>query len=484
MRVGSPRTRESLLRDARLFHTTGWPARPCGFGGDRCGSEGGGGGDRAAVAGGDGVNRCNDTGRRRLKYAATINDDVLNEDTDDDYELQYIDIGNVYASGSVEEPVTYKFKNAPSRARRRVRDGDIIISCVRTYLQAIAQIQDPPTNLVVSTGFAVIRPSEGALNARFANYALQEPSFLAEIEKRSVGVSYPAINASDLAGISVHLPPIPLQRAVADYLDRETTRLDALMVEKERVLTLLEEKRVALITSAVTRGLDTHVSLRDSTIPSVEEIPEHWRTTRLRHVTTDVEQGWSPEAANYQPKLDEWGVLKLNAVNRSRFDETAAKTLPADLVPRPDFEIRRGDVLVTRSNTPALVGDACFVETTRPKLMLSDIIYRLTVDSQMVDGKFLVYFLTIPTGRIQIEHDARGTCASMVKISRDHIKNWHIPVPPLYEQRAIVDHLDRETAQIDGLVAQIRETIALLKERRSSLIAAAVTGQIDVERTA
>ena len=209
------------------------------------------------------MNRCNDTGRRRLKYAATINDDVLNEDTDDDYDLQYIDIGNVYCSGSVEEPVTYKFKDAPSRARRQVRDGDIIISCVRTYLQAIAQIQDPPDNLVVSTGFAVIRPSEGALNTRFANYALRNPSFLAEIEKRSVGVSYPAINASDLAGISVHLPPLPLQRAIADHLDRETARLDALVAAKERVLTLLEEKRAALITSAVTRGLDPDAPLRD-----------------------------------------------------------------------------------------------------------------------------------------------------------------------------------------------------------------------------
>ena len=243
-------------------------------------------------------------------------------------------------------------------------------------------------------------------------------------------------------------------------------------------------RRRSLITSAVTRGLDAYVSLHDSAIPGVEKIPGHWGTVRLRYLTTDIEQGWSPEAANYQPKLDEWGVLKLNAVNRSRFDETATKTLPAGVVPRSDLEVRRGDVLVTRSNTPALVGDACFVETTRPRLMLSDIIYRLTVDSQMVDGKFLVYFLTIPAGRIQIENDARGTSASMVKISQDHIKNWRIPVPPLYEQQTIVDFLDRETAQIDGLVTQIWGTIALLKERRSSLIAAAVAGQIGMVQAA
>ena len=357
--------------------------------------------------------------------------------------------------------------------------GDVLFGKLRPYLAKVwvADFAGRST-----TECLVMKPVE--VEPRFLGYVCLSRDFIDRVDASTFGSKMPRADWDFVGNMPIPVPEVFQQRAIADYLDRVTTRLDALVAEKERVLTLLEEKRVALITSAVTLGLDTPVSLRDSTIPSVEEIPEHWRTTRLRHVITDVEQGWSPEAANYQPKLDEWGVLKLNAVNRSRFDESAAKTLPADLVPRPDLEIRRGDVLVTRSNTPALVGDACFVEATRSKLMLSDIIYRLTVDSRMVDGKFLVYFLTIPTGRVQIEHDARGTSASMVKISRDHIKNWHIPIPPLYEQRSIVDYLDRETALIDGLMTQIRETITLLKERRSSLIAAAVTGQIEVECTA
>ena len=87
--------------------------------------------------------------RRRLKYAATINDEALSEETDADYELQYVDISNVDSLGKIHEIATYSFAEAPSRARRRVRDGDVIISCVRTYLQAIAPIQDPPDNLIV-----------------------------------------------------------------------------------------------------------------------------------------------------------------------------------------------------------------------------------------------------------------------------------------------------------------------------------------------
>jgi type I restriction enzyme, S subunit len=96
--------------------------------------------------------------KQRLKYVATINDEALGEDTDPDYELQYVDIGNVDSSGEVHEIATYRFEDSPSRARRRVRDGDVIVSTVRTYLQAIAPIESPPDNLIVSTGFAVNPP--------------------------------------------------------------------------------------------------------------------------------------------------------------------------------------------------------------------------------------------------------------------------------------------------------------------------------------
>ena len=173
--------------------------------------------------------------QQRLKYVATINDEALGEDTNGDFEMKYVDISNVYSTGSIGELAMYKFEEAPSRARRRVRDGDVIISTVRTYLQAIAQVQDPPENLIVSTGFAVIRPRREVLDARYCKYALREPEFLAEVERRSVGVSYPAINASDLGGIPVHVHPLSRQRALADYLDRETARIDALIEAKKRV---------------------------------------------------------------------------------------------------------------------------------------------------------------------------------------------------------------------------------------------------------
>ena len=127
---------------------------------------------------------------RRLKFLASLNDEALTEDTDPDYELLYIDIGNVDSSGRIHDIEPYRFEAAPSRARRLVKDGDIIISTVRTYLEAIAPITEPPENLVVSTGFAVVRPQSNTLDPGFCKYALRERRFMHEVVARSTGISY------------------------------------------------------------------------------------------------------------------------------------------------------------------------------------------------------------------------------------------------------------------------------------------------------
>ena len=194
--------------------------------------------------------------QRRLKYLASINDDVLGEETADDFDMQYIDIGNVDSSGRISELESYRFEDAPSRARRRVRDGDVIISTVRTYLQAITHIHEPPANLVVSTGFAVVRPHRDLFDSHYCRFALREPAFLAEVEKRSVGVNYPAINVTDLADIPVFVHTLSQQRAIADYLDRETARLDAIMARVRQAIAFVEERRTALITAAVAGRID------------------------------------------------------------------------------------------------------------------------------------------------------------------------------------------------------------------------------------
>ena len=168
-----------------------------------------------------------------LKYIASINNEVLAETTDPEYEICYVDIGSVSAPYGITKTESMRFENAPSRARRKVRDGDTIVSTVRTYLRAIAPIQNPPENMIVSTGFAVIRPRK--IDPGYLSYALRESRFVEIVVAKSVGVSYPAVNASDIAGIPLLLPDKKEQKAIADFLDRETAKIDALAGKKTSI---------------------------------------------------------------------------------------------------------------------------------------------------------------------------------------------------------------------------------------------------------
>ena len=412
-----------------------------------------------------------------LKRVSTVNDDTLSEDTDPELRISYVDIGNVSSDGRILGDTRYAFEKAPSRARRLVRHGDVIISTVRTYLKAIAPIIDPPDDLVVSTGFAVVRPDPLRLDPAFCKYALRTPTFLDEVVRRSTGVSYPAISASRLIEIPVSLPPLDEQRAIAADLDRETARLDALMDAKTRLLERLAARRQSLVTRAVTRGLDPEAPMKDSGVKWLGEVPAHWEVVRLRWMLTELGQGWSPSADDRPPSDDQWGVLKLSAVSGGHYLPQHAKTLPGDLDPREDLAVRPGDVIVTRANTPALVGEACYVEETPPHLMLSDLMYRLRTRAARLNGQFLAYVLRTPIGRYQIERDARGSSRSMVKISQSHIRDWLVPLPPLPEQEAIVNALARETASLDALAATTRQSIERLGDRRAALIAETVTGR-------
>ena len=191
---------------------------------------------------------------RRLKYSASINDEALPETTDPDLEMTYVDISSVNAAKGISSTTKVSFEDAPSRARRIVRDGDTIVSTVRTYLRAIAAIQDPIPNTVVSTGFAVVRPR--SVCAPFMSYALHESGFIEAIMARSVGVSYPAINASEIGMLPITLPEIAEQHTISDFLDHETKKLDSLITKIEMATERLQEYRAALITAAVTGKID------------------------------------------------------------------------------------------------------------------------------------------------------------------------------------------------------------------------------------
>lgn len=386
--------------------------------------------------------------QRRLKYAATINDESLPEATEPDYELQYIDIGNVDSYGTVHDVVAFKFEEAPSRARRITRHGDVIVSTVRTYLQAIAPIENPPENLIVSTGFAVVRPKGSLFDARFCKYAVREKHFLWEVESRSTGVSYPAINASDLADIRINLPDIETQRLIADYLDRETARIDALVAEKEKMLALLEEKRGALISRAVARGLDENAPLKPSGLDWLRDIPAHWKTKKLKHVAS-LKSGETITADS----ISDTGDYPVYGGNGFR-GFTSGYTHVGDYV------------LVGRQG--ALCGN---INYASGQFWASE--HAVVTTIKMEDDFFwlgeLLRFMNL---------NQYSQSAAQPGISVEVVENLKIPVPPVAEQIQIATYMKKESDYIDTIREEVSKTTALLKERRAALITAAVTGQV------
>ncbi|MBT09619.1 MAG: hypothetical protein CMQ27_09870 [Gammaproteobacteria bacterium] len=189
-----------------------------------------------------------------LKHLVTINDDVLNENTPENYEIVYVDIGNVKSGRGIVGSEKLRFEASPSRARRIAINGDIAISTVRTYLKAVCVVRNPPPNLILSTGFAVIRPH--SIITEFAGFLLSSEYFVSLVSSHSEGVSYPAINSSEIGNLPVCLPPEDEQIMIAEYLEKNSTIMNKEKDIIELQITKLKEYKNSLISAAVTGKID------------------------------------------------------------------------------------------------------------------------------------------------------------------------------------------------------------------------------------
>ena len=321
-----------------------------------------------------------------------------------------------------------------------------------------------------------------AMDKRFIHHLMRSGTYVQGYTRLLTGIRPNSLQMGrdDLMGFPVLLPTKPEQTQIARFLDHETARIDVLIKEQQRLIELLKEKRQAVISVAVTKGLDRTVPMKDSGVEWLGKVPAHWVVMQLSRVLEKVEQGWSPNASNEPAGPNEWGVIKISAIKKGTFFDSENKALLEGTLPELAFEIRDGDVLVTRANTPDLVGDACVVKNdSGSRLMLSDLVYRLRL-LPGIDASFICYFLLSHFGRAQIKSDARGSSMSMAKISQGHIKAWLLALPTYSEQVEISKFISGKLCKLDELIRVGTESHTLLAERRSALISAAVTGKIDV----
>lgn len=400
-----------------------------------------------------------------IKYVASFNDEVLPESTPDDYQIEYADISSVSGNEGIKQTETHTFKSAPSRARRRVQNGDVIVSTVRTYLRAIASIQNPPENLIVSTGFAVLRPLL-LLNPGFAAYLFNADFFIHQIIAYSVGISYPAINASDLVNISAPLPPLAEQRAIASYLDRETARLDTLISRQERLIELSLEKRRALIGHAVTRGLDETAPRKASGVEWLGDVPAHWEIKRTKYLFDLV--------ADVAPDDNEYELLSvytdIGVKPRKELQARGNKSTTTDGY----WMVERGDLIVNKLLAwMGAMGASDYKGVTSPA-------YDILRPRENVNVWFYHDLFRCGVMFTEFRKWSRGIMDMRLRLYFDQFGVLPLPLPPKGEQDEIVSYISSETAKIDTLIAKARRAIELMKEHRSALIAAAVTGQMDV----
>ncbi|WP_405119761.1 restriction endonuclease subunit S [Pseudomonas leptonychotis] len=295
------------------------------------------------------------------------------------------------------------------------------------------------------------------------------------------GATVDSIEHDYLAETRIPLPPIDEQLQITLFLESETAKIDGLMAEQEKLIALLKEKRQAVIAHAVTKGLDPKVAMKDSGVEWLGEMPTHWQLKRVKHCVSNFDQGWSPQCESYPIAAeDEWGVLKVGCVNGGIFNPEENKSLPAELDPLPELGIRKGDLLISRANTRELVGSAAVALRDYPNLLLCDKLYRLRLDGAVTSTEFLAYYLSTGQVRGQIELSASGASSSMLNISQATILEMAIALPADEEQMEIVAFIESAQIKINTLIAEAQHAIDLLKERRTALISAAVTGQIDV----
>ena len=275
------------------------------------------------------------------------------------------------------------------------------------------------------------------------------------------------------------VPPLDEQSAIAAFLDRETGKIDALIAEQEKLLTLLAEKRQATISHAVTRGLNPNAPMKDSGVPWLGEVPKHWSAISLKRLIAP-ESSISYGIVQPGEPLED-GVPFIQTTNMTNGDfslENLQKTSAEIAAQYPRSRLSGGEVLL---GIRASIGAAHVAPTLLSGCNLSRGVARIELDGRLMSSYLVAYFGTSAVSNYwQISKQG----STFNEVSIETVRELSVPVPSMEDQLAIVAFVGSTKSLLDGLQGEAERGIALLKERRSALIAAAVTGKIDVRQAA
>ncbi len=337
---------------------------------------------------------------------------------------------------------------------------DILFGKLRPYL---AKACYPKYFGACTTEALVLKPLNELIDPRYLLLSILLPEFIDEINADAFGSKMPRADWDTIGNIPIAVPPIHEQKAIADFLDRETVRLDALIAAKENLSNLLVEKSRALITTAVSRGINPKVRLKESHIPWLGPVPEHWEIERAKWLFTerDIRSELGDEEMLTVSHLT--GVTTRAEKNVNMFmaeNQEGSKICEA------------GDLVI---NTLWAWMGAMGVS---PQRGIVSPAYNVYEPGDRLDKTYLDYLVRMPVFAQEAIRYSKGVWSSRLRLYPEGLYEIWLPVPPVEEQRAISEFLKTETAKLDALRTATECTVALLRERRSALITAAVKGEL------
>lgn len=312
-------------------------------------------------------------------------------------------------------------------------------------------------------------------NYRYLAYLFESFPFRSQIRCQVSGIKVFSITQTILKKAKVILPPLKEQQAIANILDQKTTEIDSLIVDKERLIELLQEKRQAIISEYVTKGLNTNVKMKDSGIEWIGDIPEHWRVIKLGHVAK-ITRLAGAEYTSYWKTSEEGEIVALRGYNigenKLLLDdvERISEQLSQKLIRSRLF---KGDVVFPCVGT---IGKATLILEDN-KYHINQNIAKLTT-SESLSSKYLTYFLNSNLCYYQIVY--HNTSDAQPSVLVRNLRRFLLILPPIDEQEDIADRIEDDLYELDSLIDDIKMQVKNLKEYRQSLISEAVTGKIDV----
>lgn len=347
-----------------------------------------------------------------------------------------------------------------------VQSGDLLV-CEGGEVGRAGILWNSPAKCIIQNALHRVRPRKDNCS-QYLMYLLEVVSYRGWFDILCNKATIAHFTSEKFGGLSIALPPPNEQRAIAAFLDRETERIDVLIKKKERQIDLLQEKRAAVISHAVTKGLDPNVKMKDSGIEWLEEIPEHWTIKRIKHVVA-IRRG------QVDPRTDEYSCMLLIAPNHieSRTGQLLRQeTAEEQGAISGKYLFRKGDVLYSKIR-PELA-KACMAPEDG---LCSADMYAMIPREGHIAAYVFYLLLSDAFTKLAVDESMR---VAMPKINREDLGELRFPIPPESEQKQIVEYLDAQTGPIDLLLAKIQNSIELLREYRTALTTAAVTGKIDV----